>query len=80
MKHGGINKEKDTPYYSCRYCATHGWHGHLYPCPEYNEETLVEIRIAQEKFKRNVADPDWVQKQLDRGIPPHVISILKILG
>lgn len=43
FKHGERGDET-TDYPQGRRCMIHGWHGYLYQCEHYSEETLKEIR------------------------------------
>jgi hypothetical protein len=55
-------------------------HGPHYECPSYPEEIKAEIRAQSEQFRTNLADPAWIQKELENGTPPEVIAIMRAFG
>ena len=46
-----------------RLCDKHGDHGILYPCPEYDKETLQEISLSSKKYINNLKSKSWCEKQ-----------------
>ena len=52
---------------NARKCRIHGEHGQLYPCPEYDKQTLNEIAISDEKYKANLRSKSWCEKQIKTG-------------
>lgn len=60
-----------------RWCEEHGWHGSGYACQSYPPDVLAMIQAQNQTFKKNLADPAWLQRQLDNGVPAEVIAIYK---
>lgn len=62
-----------------RWCAVHNqWHGVLYPCEHYDTETLTAIERGSNQLRSSLRDPTWVQEQIDKGIPPEVMGIVRL--
>lgn len=36
--------------------------------------------MGQERYEKNLRDPEWCKKQLDSGMPPEVLAIFKALA
>ena len=64
----------------CRHCAVHGWHGSLYTCLAYPEAVRQEIEAADQRYRANLADPAWQQRQLNNGVPPVVLVVFRALA
>ncbi len=76
IKHGQLIESGHA-----RWCATHNQeHGVLYPCGSYDEETLREIEKHTVGYCKNLSDPDWCKKQIEKGIPEEGIAIFKALA
>lgn len=57
-----------------RRCDAHGEHGPLYPCPEYDRETLANIAGGTARYMSNLRDPAWRERQIANGMPPVVMA------
>lgn len=64
-----------------RWCEPCGhYHGAAYICPEYPEAVRAEVAECGARFRANLADSDWRARQIERGVPPHVIAIFIALA
>jgi hypothetical protein len=63
-----------------RFCQVHGYHGWLYPCPQYPENVLQEIEEKSEQLRRNLNDPDWIREQIENDIPAEAVIILRVFA
>lgn len=54
-KHGEVIETGD--YSGCRHCDTHGQHGHLYQCKEYNDKTHKAVDHDAMKWYENLRSP-----------------------
>lgn len=74
--HGAVSRRKEWRH--CRWCPVHKqYHGSLYPCIFFDEETLSEIAKQSDVWKQNLNDKDWVLEQIRHGTPPEGIEIMK---
>ena len=68
-------------YKGCRWCSFHNhYHGALFPCEHYDEETLVKISKLDAETKKNWSSPDFIQKQLDEGMRPEEVIIMQMFA
>jgi hypothetical protein len=66
-------KIRDNPN---RWCEHHEYeHGPLYVCEFYSDELKRELGEQAERFRANLADPEWCAAQ---DCPPEVIAIMKV--
>jgi len=64
-----------------RWCAGCGQgHGVGYECSNYPPVVLDEIREANARMRRNLQDPKWAQRQLEKGVPPEAIAIFRLFA
>ena len=81
MGHGELNQEEGHPYHGSRWCEEcNHWHGPLFLCLHFGDNLTDDIKEQQARFRANLRDPKWIQKQLDNGTPPEVIGIFQVLG
>lgn len=62
----------------CEGCGRH--HGPLYICPTYPPELQAEIQAASDRYRANLADPEWCKRQIENGLPPEGIVIFRALA
>lgn len=61
-----------------RWCVSCSrYHGILYECPAYPEEIKMDIRYTLERSRRNLSDPEWIAREIEKGTPPEVIMIMR---
>jgi hypothetical protein len=78
-KHGEYITEGE--WKDSRWCEVHKTHhGILYPCPDYPPELLKEIAAADISFAAQLNDKAWAQEQINKGVPPEAIEIMKIFS
>lgn len=71
-----IIPDDETNY--CESCE-HG-HGPLYICESYPAERKRKLRRDTVEYIRSLNDSGWVQKQIDNGVPPEAIAILRAMA
>ncbi len=58
-----------------RWCdVCDAYHGPLYPCKNYDQDTLAEIKAGTKKHYACMDDPKWVERQLQNGVPAIVLA------
>lgn len=62
----------------CESCGCE--HGPLYICPSYSPERKAEIQAKVERYRANLQDPAWIQRQYDNGVTPEAIAVFKALA
>lgn len=62
----------------CQECDQ--YHDFLYLCDHYSEELKQEVRAANDRYSGNLSDPEWIQKQIDNGVPLEVLEIFGALN
>lgn len=78
-EHGKIVETGDSK--GGRWCAVHKYtHGHLYACGHYDQNTLNEIAEEQAINKSNWSDQEFIQKQIDGGMPLAGILIMQMFA
>lgn len=75
--HGGIGTGDNS---HMRRCDTHGWHGSLYACEAYSDDTLRGIAESAERYRTQQADPEWRARQIANGVPEIVLDIFRELS
>lgn len=56
------------------WCEYHNQeHGPLYVCPSYSPERQQELESKKKEWRVALSSPEWIQTQLDNGIPIEAI-------
>lgn len=70
------NPPQDVPGHRfCPDCAC--WHGSLYICDFYGDELAAAIAEEATRWRNNLANPQWVKEQLDKGVPTMAIVAMQ---
>jgi hypothetical protein len=60
------------------YCESCGHeHGPLYICPSYSAERKALIQEKAARHRANLQDPEWIQRQLDKGVTREAIAVFQ---
>lgn len=77
-KHGEYIKGGD--WKGSRWCSIcNVYHGFLYSCPYYPKHIAGEITKQRDEATRLHNDENWINQQIENGIPREVLEIMKIL-
>ncbi len=79
MRHGELGVKGNNE--GNRWCAKHKhFHGTLYACEYYTQETLDEIALLDTKNRYNWSNREFIQKQLDGGMPWEGVFIMQMFA
>ncbi len=79
MRHGGIGVKGN--HKGDRWCTKHKhFHGILYACEYYPQETLDEIALLDAESRYNWSNREFIQKQLDSGVPLEGVFIMQMFA
>jgi len=78
-KHGEYIKDGEWSH--SRWCEVcNHYHGNLYPCPNYPPELLQELELGRKALVSSLSDQAWIKQQIEKGIPPEAILIMRALA
>ena len=78
LKHGAPGVGQWSHCRWCTVCDSH--HGALYNCRHYPESVRAEIAAQSARYRANLNDPIWIERQVRNGVPPEVIAIFQALA
>ena len=78
-RHGQVATQGD--FSGCRWCwRCRQFHSYLYACEHYNRDILSEIAELQVLNQSNWGDSEYIQKQLDDGMPAEGVVIMQMFA
>jgi hypothetical protein len=79
MKNGELSNSGN--YKGCRWCTRHKqFHGPLFQCESYPLKVKLQIRKGTKKLRENYSNPDFIKKELKRGIREEEIVIMQFFA